>query len=269
MDHFTKSGLGCGLILLASAPFGFPQFTTKLRPQTIEQFDQYARNVEQQLEQRWQGRRAFIAVEENQAELKKVLTGDLLVQPGSPDNPIPIFHGLIHDWVGMAFIPNTTMPKLLNILQGFDRHSQIYPNLTRSRLIRRDGNNLTGFWRLKYEQPLVTVVLDVEQEAHYREIGPGKWVVKAYAKKISEVENPGSRREKILPVGEGQGFLWRLYAYWSLKETHDGVLAECRTLSLSRDIPAALAWVIAPFVQNLPRESLAGTLRDTRAAAAK
>ena len=262
-----KPGLVCAVILVAGAPV-FTQFMTKLQPQTIKEFDQYARKVEEQLDQRWQHQRAFLAVQESDADLQKVLGGDLLVHPAS-DNPIAIFHGLIHDWTGTVFIPNTTMSKVLNILQGFDRHSHIYPNVTRSRLIRREDNDLTGYWRLEYKQGLVTAALDVEQEAHYREIAPGKWVVKAYAKQISEVENAGTPREKILPVGEGEGFLWRLYAYWSLEATHDGVLAECRTLSLSRDIPKSIAWAVAPFVQNLPRESLAGTLRDTRAAAKK
>ncbi len=225
--------------------------------------------MEQELSARWQGQRPFVSAEDNPADREKVLGGDLFVRPGTPDNPVAIWNGLVHDWVGTVFFPNASLQKVLGILQDFDHHSQIYPSIIQSRLIRREGNDITGYWRLERKDPLVPVVLDVEQQAHYQEVRPGKWICRAYAKNISEIENPGTAREKKFPPGEGTGFLWRLYAYWSLEATNGGVLGECRTLSLSRNIPAALAWAIKPFVQSLPRESLASTLRDTRAAAAK
>lgn len=255
------------MAILTAGPAG-AQFMTKLAPQTVEEFDRYSRKVEQQLGARWNGEQAFLAVDANASEREQVLAGELRVRPGAPDNR-HIFEGLIHDWVGTVFMPHTSMAEVLGILQDFDRHRQIYPSVIRSRLIRREGNDLTGYWRLEYKQALVTVVLDVEQEAHYREVGAGKWVSRAYAKNVSEVENAGTARQQKLPPGEGHGFLWRLHAYWSLEATNGGILGECRVISLSRDVPATLAWAIKPFIESLPRESLAATLRDTRAAATK
>jgi hypothetical protein len=43
-------------------------------------------------------------------------------------------------------------------------------------------------------------------------------------------------------------------------------MAECRTISLSRGIPSGMGWMIKPFIQNVPRESLTSTLRNTRKA---
>jgi len=256
-------------VLLLSVSPANGQFTTTLQPSTVDAFDQYARNLEQQLSMRRNARLPFLSLEENSSELKKVLQGELFVRPGTPDNPVSVPNGLIHDWAGAVFIPDTTMQKILAILQDFNKHSDIYPAIVSSRLVRRKGNDLTGFWRLERKDQLVPVVLDVEQEAHYQQLGPGKWTCRAYAKNISEVQNAGTPNEKKFPPGEGVGFLWRLYAYWSLESTNNGVLAECRTLSLSRSVPAALAWAIKPFIQSLPRESLGSTLRDTRAAAVK
>ncbi|HZS56981.1 MAG TPA: hypothetical protein VFA65_21425 [Bryobacteraceae bacterium] len=245
------------------------QFMTTLDPRTVEEFDAYAKHVEAQLQQRWDGKQAFFLLDENPSERAKVKQGELWIEPGNSANPVSVYQGLIHDWIGAAFIPNASMQKVLEILQDFNRHSQIYPNITQSRLIRRDGNEITGFWRLERRQGLVSVVLDVKQDAHWRQIAPGKWVCRAYANDISEIEHPGSHDEKKLPVGRSRGFLWRLYAYWSLEAVDGGVLAECRTLSLSRDIPPAVAWAIQPFVSSLPREALTATLRDTKAAASK
>lgn len=260
------------LCLLA---FGFmapqlrAQFTTTLQPRTVVEFDQYAAKIEQQFSARWHGDRPFLSIDDKRSDHDQVLRGDLLIRPGTPDNPVAISNGLIHDWVGAVFIPNTSVAKVLAVLQDFDRHSKIYPEIISSHLIRREGNDLWGYWRVERKDQLVPVVLEMNDEAHYQEVAPGKWVCRAYAKDISEVENPGSSREKKWPPGQGSGFLWRLYAYWSIEASSDGVLAECRTLSLSRSIPVALAWAIKPFVQTLPRESLASTLRNTRAAATK
>jgi hypothetical protein len=44
------------------------------------------------------------------------------------------------------------------------------------------------------------------------------------------------------------------------------VYVQCEAISLSRDIPAGLGWLIAPFIESIPRESLEFTLRSTRAA---
>ncbi len=147
-------------------------------------------------------------------------------------------------------------------------HSKIYADIVRSRLTSRKDGEITGEWRLRRTSPFLTLVLEVPEHEFYREVSPGKWICRAYAKDISEIENPGEKDEKKLPPGEGQGFLWRLYGYWSLEETNDGVLAECRTLSLTRDVPAAFAWIAKPFLQSVPRESLTATLKSTRAAVA-
>ena len=243
-------------------------FSTKVSPRTVREFDQYAQTVEQQLSMRWRGQRPFLSIGDLSSERENVLRGDLVIRPGSPDNPIPITDGLVHDWFGAVFIPNTTMQKVIGVLEDFDKHEQIYPEVIKSRLLRRSGNVVTGYWRLQRKQQLIPVAFDVEQEAYYRGVGPGKWTCRAYARKISEVDNPGTSREKVLPPGEGQGFLWRLYAYWTLETVNHGVLAECRTLSLSRSIPAGLGWAIKPFIQSMPRESLSSTLSNTRSAAA-
>lgn len=244
----------------------FAQFQTTLQPVTVKEFSAYAKKVEDQLQARWEGRRPFAAIDETPTERAKVLHGELMIRPGSTPNPINVSKGLVHDWLGDVFIPNTTITNVLAVLQDFDHHHEIYPEIVQSKLVRRKGEDLTGYWRLRQKSPLLPVAIDVIQDAHYSEIAPDKWICRAYANDISEIDNPGTRREKKLPPGQGDGLLWRLYAYWSLEATGGGVLAESRSLSLTRDIPLGLAWAIKPLIQNIPRESLESTLRNTRTA---
>ena len=234
-------------------------FDTRLDPKTVTAFDNYARQVEQEL-----GRRSSPAVGQVPAALLK---GDLLIRPGSArKNPIEIPGGLIHDWTGTVFFPNTSLDRVLAVLQDFNRHSQLYPEIVRSRLIRRDGNDVTGSWRLSKKESMLTVVLDINIDAHYEQIAPDRWTGRSYAKNIRQVRDAGTDRETVLPEGEGLGVLWRLYSYWSLTATDGGVVGELRTLSLSRAIPTGLGWIIKPFIQNVPRESLTSTMQNTRKA---
>ena len=70
----------------------------------------------------------------------------------------------------------------------------------------------------------------------------------------------------MLPPDTGYGFLWRLYSYWKFQERDSGVYIECRAISLTRDVPLGLGWIIEPIIQKLPQESLIKTLEATRQA---
>jgi hypothetical protein len=253
---------------LVSAPV-FAQVTVTLQPETVRAFNKYVKSVEGQLAARWAGKQPYLSIDDSPDQRRSVLQGAVYVRAAVPDNPISIPQGLIHDWLGTIFIPNTSVRKVIAVLQDFDNHSKIYPDIIRSHLISRAGNEVRGEWRLMRKSPFLTLVLDVPEQEFYEEVGPGKWVCRAYAKNISEVENAGERDEKRIPPGQGTGLLWRLYGYWSLQQTADGVMAECRTLSLTRDVPAAVQWIAKPFLKSVPRDSLAATLKDTRAAALK
>lgn len=63
--------------------------------------------------------------------------------------------------------------------------------------------------------------------------------------------------------------MWRLNTYWAFEQADGGVFVQCEAISLTRDIPAGLGWMIGPFVNSIPRESLQFTLDATRNAFAK
>ena len=241
------------------------QFVVHLKPATTSAFEEYAKAQEASFHARWSGKKTFLQVEDSSAELARVLGGGLFIHSASGDQPISIPGGLIHDWAGAVFLPRAPLDRVVHLLENFDAHKNFYPQVSDSRTIRRNGDEVTGYWRLQ-QKGLVPVSFNVEQDVTYRQVSQGKWVGQAYAKHIAEI-NPGLfARGREYPLGEGHGYLWRLYAYWSLEAREGGVLAECRTLSLSRDIPEGLAWAVAPFIQKMPQDSLASTLEATRRA---
>jgi hypothetical protein len=62
--------------------------------------------------------------------------------------------------------------------------------------------------------------------------------------------------------------MWRLNTYWRFLERDGGTYIQCESITLSRDVPFGLGWLIKPFVTEVPKESLNFTLNKAKAALA-
>lgn len=110
------------------------------------------------------------------------------------------------------------------------------------------------------------MVLNTNHDVRYFPLGPARLHSRSYSTRIAEVADAGKPGEHEMPVGQDHGFLWRLYSYWRFQERDGGVYVECQAISLTRNVPTGLGWLIEPIIRNLPRESLANTLTATRQA---
>jgi hypothetical protein len=177
---------------------------------------------------------------------------------------IPVPGGLIHHWIGVVFIPGTDLQRTLALLQNYDGHARIYaPRVLRSKLIRRDGDNFEVSLRLR-DKNVVTVVLDTEYDVHYVRLDSARARSQSYSTRVAEVERVGTRDEYDKPTGHDNGYLWRLNSYWSFWERDGGVYVQLEAVSLTRDIPEGLGWLVRPFITSIPKESLVFTLNRTR-----
>ena len=83
---------------------------------------------------------------------------------------------------------------------------------------------------------------------------------------MNEIDDAGTPNERVKPVGQDGGYLWRINSYWRVLERDGGTYIQCETITLSRGIPFGLGWAIGPFVTGIPKESLEFTLTTTRTA---
>jgi hypothetical protein len=250
-------------LLAAAGPRCAP--AAELKPQTVAAFDRYVEQAEQRLD----GRKSFLWAGESAARARRVRQGEIVVEPATGAVETPVIGGLVHDWVGAVFIPGATLEKTLAAGQDYNRHKDIYrPEVMDSRTLAHTGNDFRVYLRL-LKKKVVTVVLDTEHEAHYERVDGTRWRSRSRSTKIAEVKDAGQRNERTLPPGTGAGYLWRLNSYWRFEERDGGTWVECEAISLTRDVPTGLGWLIAPIIRSLPRDSLESTLRETRAALAK
>jgi hypothetical protein len=235
--------LGISLTLASALPAQF--ITTHLSPRTDQAFEDYRKAVEAKLD--W-----------NPRYVSGLKAGEISIAPVAGQGSTDVPDGLVHDWIAAAVVPHASPEGVIGVLQNYAAYKNIYsPDVIDSKLVGREGDR----WRVHLKllkKKVLTARLNGEFEVEYHSLGNGRWSVTSRSVRIAEMDG---KRE--LPIGEGQGFLWRVNQYWLIEPRPEGVYMECRIVSLSRDIPTGLAWVVKPFVTSVPKESLYDTMQDT------
>lgn len=264
-------GALCAMFALVSGPPA-TLGAAELQARTLAAFERYAAATESRIasDVRDPTRVLWLdtlPADRRRAALDAMRRGEVAIERlQTTDNgrPIDVPDGLVHHWIGIAFVPGAGVDDALALLQDYDRHGSIYaPAVARSKLLARDGDTFRVFLRF-YMKKVIAVVLNTEHEARFTRPSPGLAYSRIVSTRIAEVEEPGSPSEREKPVGNDGGYLWRLNTYWRFVERDGGVYVQCESISLTRGIPTGFGWLIGPFVTSIPRESLAFTLEITR-----
>jgi hypothetical protein len=270
-DAVTKPAI-CFLIGLLALPC--PSAAAEPKPAALRGFEQYVQQTEQRIAGEVRAAGAFLWVDELPATRRdqareRLRRGEVVIErverrPAGGGISTP--GAMIHHWMGTVLIPGATLAEVLRTIQDYDRHQEYFrPEVERSRTLRHDGNDYTVYLRLKRIK-VITVVLDSEHQVRYLRLDAARAYSESHSTRIAELEHPGEAGERALPAGDDHGFLWRLNSYWRFLETSEGVYVQCEAVSLTRDVPAGLGWLIGPFIESIPKESLQFTLQSARAA---
>lgn len=265
------------MVLFLACALATPAQAADLKPETINAFNHYVALTEARIERQVSHPNVFLYVntlpqprrDQTLATLKQggiYMTGMTTLSASGETITIP--GGLVHHWLGAVFIPGASMANVIAVVQDYDHKKDVYPDVVSSRLISHDGNHFIVSMRFR-EHDVITITLDTEHDVTYTERDPARWRIRSYSTRISQVENAGKPSEHDLPDGQGDGFLWRVNTSWRFLQQDGGVYVEVEAISLSRDIPSALNWLIKPFITSAPRDSLHNTLDSTRSAVLK
>jgi hypothetical protein len=243
----------------------------KLQSKTLDAWSDYVRQTEERIDRQRHNEDTFLFTDslppaERTAARSQMTAGQIYVHHvGGSSSTVP--GGMIHDWVGGVWLPGVKLKPLLAWVQDYDAHSKYFQEVERSKLISREGDVFRIYYRFRRKK-IITVYYNTNHTVDYHvpsdTPGAGRAYSRSIATRIAEVQHPGTSRETEAPVGDDSGFLWRLNSYWQFRETPDGVFLECESISLSRGIPAGLAWAVRGFVESVPQESLVNTLTSIR-----
>jgi hypothetical protein len=259
------------MVLAARAP------AAELKPATVAAFERYVRATEARIASEVRTEQRFLHVDgladgERRTRLAELAAGGLVIERLRTEEngkPIDVPDGLVHHWLGVAFVPGGTTAAAVALLRDYNHHSEIYrPAVERSRIIEQSGDTYRVFLRF-FMKKVIDVTVNSEHLARFSQVGAGRAHSQIVSTRVQEVQDAGTSSERELPVGNDGGYLWRINSYWRFLERDGGVYVQCESVSLSRDIPFGLGWVVGPFVTSIPRESLTFTLQTTRDALAK
>jgi len=263
-------------VILSLLCFALPAFAAPidLKPEAAQGYQRYIQLTEERMKQELMPEGTFLQVEglsetKRKGVYARLQQGEVIVtrlRTNDPTGAARTPDALIHHWVGTIFIPGASLSQALSLLKDYDHHTEYFkPEVVKSKTVAHTGEDFKVYYRL-LRKKIITVVLDTDYDVHYHMLDSSHAFSDSHATRITEVQHHDEPDERQLPPGKDDGFLWRLDSYWRFADNGHGVYVQCEAVSLTRDIPTGLNWLIGPFVESIPRESLQFTLQSTREA---
>jgi hypothetical protein len=257
--------------LILPGLFGISALAADLKPETAAAFDRYIAATEARMGDDVRlnqflviDRLADLQRKEAYDQLQKgqVYIEELHTQADRHSISIP--NGMIHHWVGVVFIPKATLSETNALLRDYEDEPAIYkPEVRRAKLLESHGNKSTIYLQM-FNKSIVTVILDAYFDVTETQMGSARSQSASRSTRIAEVLDAGGPNERERTDGNNHGYIWRLNNYWRIEEKDGGVYIQNESITLSRPVPALLAWLINPLTKSIPRDVLLHLLTDTR-----
>jgi hypothetical protein len=233
-------------------------------PAAVAAFNSYAGKVESRLAEQHRLQSRFIApigsTSEGEARLRK---GELIVEQLTPSTGADLPGAMLHDWRGTAFVPDATAAEFDRLMTDYNAYPQHFsPQVLQTKILVHQNDFYRVLMRVR-QKHVITVVMDTTYDITHGHLDAHHGYSISRSTQIQEIASPGASAERVMSSNEEHGFLWRLNTYWSYEERDGGLYMQIESISLTRSIPNGLAWIIRPFVESIPRESLEFTLRAT------
>lgn len=188
--------------------------------------------------------------------------GELIVEKLTPTAGADLPGAMLHHWRGTAFVPGAKVADFERLMKDFNAYPRHFaPQVLTAKVLAQQGGHLQAVMRV-CQRHVITVVMDISYDVSFARLDDRHGYSISRSTMISEIDSPGTSRERALSSSEEHGFMWRLNSYWSYEERDGGLYMQIESVSLTRSIPTGLGWAIGPFVESVPRESLEFTLRS-------
>jgi hypothetical protein len=188
--------------------------------------------------------------------------GELVIERLGEGQGLP--DAMLHHWRATAFIANATAAEFERLMRDFaDYPKRFAPQVLRTTVLAQHGDQYRVQMRVR-QKHVVTVVMDSTYDVSFSKLAGGRGYSTSRSTQMQEIDDAGTPKERALPPDEEHGFLWRQNTYWTYEQREGGLMVQVESVSLTRGIPHGLGWVIGPYVESVPRESLEFTLGRVR-----
>ncbi len=259
-------------LILVALPLkgGLAAFPDQPKQETVAAFDRYVRLTEARVEKELRKDGPYLWVDlqtiNRERDRQQLRAGEVVIEKlATRDNGAEIEcpDGDIHHWIGTVFIPGVTLDQYLAFVQDYNRHQDHFkPDVGRSQLLERKGDEFRVFFRFYKKKFGITAVHDTWHDIRYFRLSPTRAGSRTLTTRILDVEAYGKPAEKHRSAEDDRGYLWRLNTWWRFEERDGGVYVQSESVTLTRNVP----WIAKPFVRGFPRDQLTLTLGTSRSA---
>jgi hypothetical protein len=233
----------------------------ELKKETQQAWYAYIQTANSQMVARTHG--PFLWVDEVPDRFHSVHNGEILVSPIGQQSPKPVPSGLIHDWIGAAFIPDAKLEDVLSAARDYSHYKEFYkPNVIDSKSLGTTGACDRYSMLLLNKELVPSTALEGEYEACYHQLDDRRWYSIAYTTRVQEIRNYGQPGVQEFPFDQGSGYIWRIYSLARFEERDGGVYLEVEVIVLSRNIPGAILWMINPILRRVSKNAMMTSLRQ-------
>jgi len=255
----------CAFVLGLAPGFGVVQ-AAQLQPETVSAWDAYVETVKAGVSAHCE-RNRFLWTDQDAERLRQVRAGEIAIAPAGSRSPQRVPDGLIHHWIGAAFLPGATVNEVFAIVRDYGRYQEFYrPAVVSSKTLAKTGGGDRFTMVVMNGVLFAQRAVDSDYQGRYVQLDPNRWYGITYTTRVQEIENYGEPSECRLPAGIGSGYIWRLFSVTRFEERDGGVYLELEAIALSRGIPPQFAWLVHPIVRHFARNSLLTSLEQTRQA---
>lgn len=240
-----------GILILAVAPRIFAEQPT---PASLNAFNAYAVSVETRLATQHRTAESFLPLS-NAAKLR---AGQIIVENLTPATGAKFPGALLHDWRGTAFIAGANAADFEHLLKTVDEYPRLFsPQVVVAKTLSVNCDHRRIWMRVR-QRHVITVRMDTTYDVDYGHLDAQHGFSLSRSTNISELDSSG---HPVSPA-ETHGFLWRMNTYWTYEQQDGGLYIQVESISLTRSVPTGLVWLVGPYVESVPRESIEFTLRS-------
>jgi hypothetical protein len=269
-----RRGIRATAAVLAALLLAATCVALDLTKATSDAFDHYVTVAEQQMQSSLRADGPFLWIDFRPERARDHLYAQLrsgqfeIRQLDTYDDgrEITIPDGMVHHWIGLAFVPGATLKTAEAVLEDYEDYAQIYaPQVRRSRVSGREGDDFKLYMQLYKESPR-RVSYNANFNVERMWLGPDRIASSSISTRIAQLQDPSQPDSSEYAVGQDSGYLWRMNDYWRYEQKDGGVYMQVEAISLSRDVPAFLGWIVHPVIRRVARETMAQLLEANRRA---
>jgi len=248
-------------------------FAHQPKPETLAAYERYRTLTEARMETDRQEEH-FLYFEQYAAERRgeinaQLRRGDFYIEQMhtlDKSKKIPVPGGLVHHWIGAAFLSGATLAQTKAVLEDYERQSvNYYPDVRKSRLTSQDGDTRNVFLQF-YSKTIVTSVFNVNFASTTTNYSAAQTQIRSCSTRVADVEDFGKPEERELSPADSRGYLWQLCTWWRIEEKSGGTYIQVEAIELSRTVPFVFAWIVNPIIRDVPKTFLSHLLAATRKA---